>query len=88
MEKPYVEYEWENVSVRKFSLDVEYFDLKWHMDSEDREIFVVFSAGWHLQLENKLPVLLKTGDRIFIPKFKWHRLCKGLSTLTVVVKKF
>ena len=47
------------IFLREFKRDVVSDELIWHMDREDRYVKVVSGKGWELQLDNKLPTLLK-----------------------------
>ena len=60
-----------------FSKDVDSMELVWHQDKEDREIEVLEGKGWKVQLDNKLPLELVKGDRIFINEGDVHRIHKG-----------
>ena len=40
-------------------------ELVWHQDAEDREVEVLEGKGWELQMDNKLPFELVSGDHIF-----------------------
>ena len=43
-------------------------ELNWHMDEEDRDVFVVEGDGWYLQIENELPQLMQKESIFKIPK--------------------
>jgi len=62
----------------------------WHRDLEDRIIIVVESGkSWSFQLDNELPIDLKQGKIIKIPKLQFHRLIMGSDTLILkVIKDF
>jgi|TARA_R100000081_G_C4666133_1_gene90140 quercetin dioxygenase-like cupin family protein len=70
-------------NVRTFSKDVDPTTLVWHSDREDRLIEVLEGEGWKLQLDNKLPLLLTKGDRIFINEGDIHRVHKGTTDLVI-----
>ena len=53
-------------NIRTFSKDVNPLDLVWHSDREDRMIEVLEGEGWKVQLDNRLPLALTKGDRIWI----------------------
>ena len=42
----------ENKKLRTFSGDVNSSELVWHMDEEDREVMVLESNSWYLQMDN------------------------------------
>jgi len=77
----------ENIFLREFKESVESEELKWHMDQEDREVKIIESNGWKLQLDNQLPILLEEGKTYFIEKYYFHRVIKGSGNLIVEVKK-
>ena len=72
-------------NIRTFSSDVDEMDLIWHTDKEDRDIEVLEGTGWRFQRDNELPLELKEGDRIFIPKYQVHRVIKGETDLKVKI---
>ena len=59
----------------------------WHRDQEDRLIEVLSSDGWQFQQEDELPVILKEGMKINIPKLSWHRVIKGNGDLVLRIVK-
>ena len=64
-------------------------ELNWHMDAEDREVFVVEGAGWYLQIENELPQLMQKESIFKIPKETWHRIInKNETNLIINVRKY
>lgn len=71
--------------IREFSQDLNSEELKWHRDLEDRIVESLEDTDWKVQLDNKLPVLLK--KPIFIPKGVWHRAIKGTGSLKVKITK-
>ena len=72
-------------NIRTFSKDVDEMDLIWHRDDEDRTIEVLEGKGWRFQRDNELPLELKEGDRIFIPKYQVHRVIKGETDLKIKI---
>jgi len=72
-------------NIRTFSSDVDEMDLIWHTDKEDRDIEVLEGKGWRFQRDNELPLELKEGDRIFIPKYQVHRVIKGETDLKIKI---
>jgi len=72
-------------NIRTFSKDVDPTSLVWHSDKEDRLIEVLEGEGWKLQLDNKLPLLLSKGDRIFINEGDVHRVLKGTTDLKIKI---
>jgi hypothetical protein len=71
--------------IRKFSEYSDSEEFKWHWDEEDRLVHRVHETDWTLQLDNELPVQIKSTIRI--PKGTWHRLIKGTGDLSVIVEK-
>ena len=64
-------------------------ELNWHMDEEDREVFVVEGDGWYLQIENELPQLMQKESIFKIPKETWHRIINKNGThLIINVRKY
>ncbi len=68
-----------------FSKDVDSMELVWHQDKEDREIEVLEGKGWKVQLDNKLPLELVKGDRIFINEGDVRRIHKGTTDLKIKI---
>jgi hypothetical protein len=77
----------ENIFLREFKEEVDSGELKWHMDREDRQVKVIKSNGWKLQLDNQLPIDLEEGKTYFIEKYSFHRVIKGSGNLKIQVKK-
>jgi quercetin dioxygenase-like cupin family protein len=84
---PFFQHEKEDRFVRTFSSNVESEELVWHRDKNDRIVKVIFGEGWQFQVENQLPIYLKKGQILFIPKDTYHRVIKGVSELTVEIKE-
>ena len=64
-------------------------ELNWHMDEEDREVFVVEGDGWYLQIENEVPQLMQKESIFKIPKETWHRIInKNGANLIINVRKY
>ena len=78
---PYIDQD----NIRTFSKDVDEMDLIWHRDDEDRNIEVLEGKGWFFQRDNELPLELKEGDRIFIPRHQVHRVIKGETDLKIKI---
>ena len=74
-----------NQYIREFKADVDTHELEWHIDREDRTIEVIENIDWQVQLDNKLPQLLK--EKIFIPRETYHRVIKGTNNLKVKITK-
>ena len=72
-------------NIRTFSKDVDEMELIWHTDKEDRNIEVLKGKGWQFQRDNELPLELREGDRIFIPRHQVHRVIKGETDLKIKI---
>lgn len=80
--KPYSDTHFsENSFIRVFGDDIDPIELLWHRDKEDRTVEVLHDTDWQYQEDNKLPIELKEGISIFIPRYSWHRLIKGTNEL-------
>ena len=71
--------------IREFNENIDPIELMWHRDNEDRTLEIVGETNWKIQLDNKLPILLK--NHIFIPKHEFHRVIKGTGTLKLKIHK-
>ena len=85
MDVPYSEEISEDKIVRTFDISVDDMELVWHRDLYDRVVNIIQSGGWKYQTENELPLELKNGDIIHIPKMSWHRILKGTENLIVEI---
>jgi len=74
-----------NQYIREFSINADDHELEWHIDKEDRIVEIIENNGWKIQLDNKLPIVLK--DKLFIPKETYHRVIKGKGKLIVKITK-
>lgn len=86
-ELPFLQEEKNGVKTRLFKESTDNHELKWHFDELDRNVKVVKSNGWLLQMDNQLPVELKEGKTFFIPKGVYHRVLKGNGDLIVEIKE-
>jgi len=73
--------------LREFNARIDDIEYTWHRDEDDRIIEVFNGAGWQLQLDNQLPVLLESGCEYYIPAGVWHRLHKGQDNLTILISE-
>jgi hypothetical protein len=78
----------DNIKIRTFKSDVESGELMWHRDREDRLVEILECNNWKYQSDNNLPLEMKKGDKIFIPKGEYHRVIKGDGDLVVRVTMF
>jgi quercetin dioxygenase-like cupin family protein len=86
--KPYQEViNKDNSRLREFKIDTDNHELVWHKDEKDRHITILEGEGWQFQKDNELPLILKKGDIIFIPKETYHRIIKGSSNLLINIKE-
>ena len=86
--KPYQEViNIDNSRLREFKIDTDNSELVWHKDKKDRYVTILEGEGWQFQIDNELPLTLKTGDIIFIPKETYHRIIKGSSNLLINIKE-
>lgn len=75
-------------SIRTFGSNVDFGDLYWHRDREDRTIVVISSDGWKFQFDNSIPTEMTNGSLINIKKGQYHRIIKGSGDLKIkVIKK-
>ena len=88
MEFPFKEKKLENnVVIREFKENVDSEELIWHRDRENREVTILQSSGWQLQMDNEIPKTLEEGKTYYIPAFVYHRVIKGDGNLVVKIKK-
>jgi quercetin dioxygenase-like cupin family protein len=85
--RPYQEVIQPNTKIRKFTLDVDSSELVWHRDEKDRYVTILEGKDWEFQLDNELPLELKKGDCIFIPKQTYHRIIKGTTDLVIHIQE-
>ena len=77
----------DNIKIRKFTLEVDLEELVWHRDEKDRYVTILEGKNWEFQLDNELPLELKKGDCIFIPKQTYHRIIKGTTDLVIQIQE-
>jgi len=85
---PFDEIEEGGIKKRRFRGDINEGELKWHFDKRDRKVKIVKSNGWQIQMDNKLPITLKEGEIVKIPKGIYHRVIKGSGDLIVKIKEY
>ena len=73
---PFKQFEENDKLIRVFEENIDASELIWHQDREDRTIKVIEANGWGYQLDNQLPLPLKKGQELFIPKMTYHRVIK------------
>lgn len=84
---PYQQVTQDNIKIRKFTLEVDSEELVWHRDEKDRYVTILEGKDWEFQLDNELPLELKKGDCIFIPKQTYHRIIKGTTDLVIQIQE-
>lgn len=85
MKYPFKQKEVNGIKYRSFDSKINSGELKWHFDEQDREVTIIESNGWGFQMDNELPIILKEGDTIFIPKGVYHRVIKGDGDLKIKI---
>ena len=87
MEFPFEQIVEEGKLVRTFQENVDDEELKWHFDLKDRNVTILESDNWMFQMDDELPTKLNVNDKLFIPKFAWHRVIKGNGNLVVLIEE-
>ena len=77
----------ESLLLREFSSSTNSRELVWHRDKNDRTIKILEGNGWHLQMDNGLPIALTPGKEYYIPANTYHRVIKGNSNLRIVISE-
>ena len=77
----------EEGNIRTFYSNVATDDLVWHRDGEDRKITVVEGEAWQFQFNGSLPIELREGKELMIPKNMYHRIIKGKTKLVLQIEK-
>lgn len=77
----------DKVIIREFNENIDPIELKWHRDLQSRTVTVLEGKGWYFQIEDELPIELKEGVTIFIPKLEWHRVIKGKTSLKIKIQE-
>ena len=85
--RPYSQIEEFDYIIREFSGDVKESELVWHRDKHSRNVTVIRSEGWRIQMDNSLPEELVEGNTYYIPKMEYHRLIKGKGNLLIQIKE-
>ena len=71
--------------IRTFDENVDGHELVWHRDKRDRVVRVLEGNGWWFQMDNSLPLELKVGTEVEIPKETYHRVIKGDTPLKIKI---
>lgn len=85
--KPYKEDIKKGYILREFNVDIPNKELVWHRDKRNRVVEVVSGRGWKFQMDNELPIELKEGMKLEIPKETFHRIGKGNTKLVIKIKE-
>ena len=81
------EYISHNKFKRVFSSDVPEEELVWHRDRDNRIVEVIEDSDWYFQMDNELPIPLKKGVKLEIPKETFHRVIKGTGNLKILIEE-
>jgi hypothetical protein len=73
--------------LREFDANIDVSELVWHRDKKDRVVEVISGRGWQFQIDNRLPIELKEGMKLEIPKETFHRIGKGITKLVIKIKE-
>jgi quercetin dioxygenase-like cupin family protein len=73
--------------IREFDANIDVSELVWHRDKKNRVVEVVSGKGWKFQMDNQLPIELKEGMVLQIPKETFHRIGKGDTKLVIKIKE-
>lgn len=87
---PFVEYATDEADVFIRVFDSRYPEslYQWHKDDEDRNIEILTEGeNWFFQFDNEIPLPIQKGQKIHIPKGRWHRLIKGRKKLLLSIEK-
>jgi hypothetical protein len=84
---PYTENKKGKYIIREFDVNISTDELVWHRDTNDRMVEVLSGNGWKFQMDNRLPIELKEGMELQIPKETFHRIGKGNTKLVIKIKE-
>lgn len=76
----------EGLRLRRFQED-NITESTWHRDETSRLVEVIKGKGWKIQVDNRLPVLMREGDVYRIPARMWHRVIPASGDLTILIKE-
>jgi hypothetical protein len=85
--KPYKQNLKNGYILREFDANIDVSELVWHRDKKDRVVEVISGRGWQFQIDNRLPIELKEGMKLEIPKETFHRIGKGITKLVIKIKE-
>jgi hypothetical protein len=84
---PYTQTKKGEYIIREFDINVPMDELVWHRDRRDRVVEIISGQGWKFQIDNRLPIELKEGMKLNIPKETFHRIGKGNTKLVIKIKE-
>lgn len=84
---PYTENKQDGYIIREFGSNIPNEELVWHRDKKDRVVEIIEGSGWRFQMDNGLPIELKEGMILEIPKETYHRIGKGNMKLVIKIKE-
>ena len=84
---PYTENKQDGYIIREFDSNIPNEELVWHRDEKNRVVEVIEGSGWRFQMDNRLPIELKEGMILLIPKETYHRIGKGNTKLVIKIKE-
>jgi len=73
--------------IREFDTNIQTEELVWHRDKKNRIVEVIKGSGWKFQMDNGLPIELKEGMILEIPKETYHRIGRGNTKLVIKIKQ-
>lgn len=85
--KPYKQNTEGSYIIREFDNQIPSSELVWHRDKKDRVVEVISGNGWKFQMDNQLPIELKEGMVLEIPKETYHRIGRGDTKLVIKIKE-
>jgi len=77
----------EGVRLRRFKHENLLEESTWHRDANDRLVEVIQGKGWQIQVDNRVPIIMKEGDVYRIPSGMWHRVIPSKGDLVVLIKE-
>ena len=77
----------EDGNLRTFYSTVSSDEMVWHRDNEERKVTVIEGEGWRFQFNGSLPIELREGKEVMIPREMYHRLLKGKTKLVLQIEK-
>lgn len=77
----------EGTRLRRFKSENLLEESTWHRDANDRLVEVIQSKGWQIQVDNRVPILMREGDVYRIPGGMWHRVIPATGDLVVLIKE-